>query len=109
MEEILGIKPTGAGFSSVDIRPDLADLAWAKGAEPTPHGLLKVDAHHESSGFVITADIPEGVTAKLSVPVTSKSARIFVNDKPQEASADEDGTRMVVTLQKAGHYELRAQ
>jgi len=38
MEEVLGIQPTGAGFSTVDIRPDLVDLAWAKGAEPTPRG-----------------------------------------------------------------------
>ncbi|MEO6911973.1 MAG: alpha-L-rhamnosidase, partial [Edaphobacter sp.] len=43
MEEVLGIQPTGPGFSTVNIRPDLVDLAWAKGAEPTPHGLLKVD------------------------------------------------------------------
>ena len=47
MEQILGIQPTAGGFSQVTIRPDLAGLAWAKGAEPTPHGLLKVALEHE--------------------------------------------------------------
>ena len=43
MEQVLGIQPAGAGFSTVDIRPDLVDLDWAKGGEPTPQGLLMVD------------------------------------------------------------------
>jgi hypothetical protein len=110
MEEVLGIKPTGAGFSTVDIRPDLADLAWARGAEPTPRGLLKVDAHRaDSDRTAVTVDIPDGVTARVSVPATSRNAKLLLNGEPQAASYDEDGSCMVVTLKSAGHYELRAQ
>lgn len=109
MEQVLGINPTGPGFSTVDIRPDLVDLEWARGAEPTPHGLLKVDARHEGTATAITVDIPEGVVARVSVPVTSSSEHVTVNGKQQSATPAEDGKRMIVTLNTAGHYTLSAQ
>src|SRR6185312_1534156 len=58
MEEVLGIRSTGPGFSTVSIRPDLIDLAWAKGAEPTPHGLLKVDIRRDAAKVIMTVDVP---------------------------------------------------
>lgn len=106
MEEVLGIQPTGPGFSTVNIRPDLVDLTWAKGAEPTPHGLLKVDIRRTASKVALTVDVPEGVVAKVAVPVTSASAQVLVNGKTQKAVAAEGGTRMIVTLSNAGHYTL---
>src|SRR6185437_16134440 len=98
MEEVLGIQPTGPGFSTVNIRPDLVDLTWAKGAEPTPHGLLKVDIRREGSGTALALDVPEGVVARVAVPVTSSSAQVLVNGKAQQGVSAEGGTRMLVTL-----------
>jgi alpha-L-rhamnosidase len=106
MEQILGIQPTGPGFSTVNIRPDLADLSWAKGAEPTPHGLLKVDVRRDASKVAVAVDVPEGVVAKVAVPVSSSSAHVLVNGKTQKAVAAENGTRMIVTLDSPGHYTL---
>jgi alpha-L-rhamnosidase len=106
MEEVLGIQPTGAGFSTVDIRPDLVDLAWAKGAEPTPYGLLKVDTRRDSSGLMVSVDVPEGVVARVSVPVMSASATVLVNGTATQAEAAESGTRKVVVLSHAGHYNV---
>jgi alpha-L-rhamnosidase len=108
MEEVLGIEPTGAGFSTVDIRPDLVDLEWARGAEPTPHGLLKVDAKRQAGGVAIAVDIPEGVVARVAVPSSGGSKQVLVNGKAQEATASENETRMMVTLGSAGHYSLSA-
>ena len=109
MEEVLGIKPTGAGFNTVDIRPDLVDLKWAKGAEPTPHGLLKVDVRHEAAGVAIAVDVPEGVVARVAVPVGSSGAHVMVNGTARDATSAENGTRRIVTLTSAGHYALSAQ
>jgi len=109
MEEVLGIRSTGPGFSTVSIRPDLIDLAWAKGAEPTPHGLLKVDIRRDAAKVIMTVDLPEGVVAKVAVPVSSTSAQVLVNGKIQKAVAAENGTRKVVTLDSAGHYELASR
>jgi len=40
------------------------------------------------------------------VPVPSANAQVVVNGKTQKAVSAEDGTRMIVTLDAAGHYTL---
>jgi alpha-L-rhamnosidase len=109
MEEMLGIQPTGAGFSTVDIRPDLLGLEWVKGAEPTPRGLLKVDVRRDGKEVAMAVDVPDGVVARVAVPVSSNSARVMVNGKAQDATTTEDGRRMIVILSAAGHYALHAE
>jgi alpha-L-rhamnosidase len=99
MEEVLGIQPTGAGFATVDVRPDLVDLVWARGGEPTPHGLLKVEATRSA----VTVDVPEGVVARVSVP--GRKA-VTVNGAEAASVAVEDGARRVVVLDRTGHYVL---
>lgn len=90
----------------MDVRPDLVDLGWAKGAEPTPHGLLKVDAHKIGDGVEVAVDMPEGVVARVSVPVASSATQVSVNGKTQRSATAENGTRMIVTLSHAGHYSI---
>jgi hypothetical protein len=106
MEQVLGIQPTGAGFATVDIRPDLIDLAWARGAEPTPHGLLKVEARKSGPGTAITLDIPEGVSARVSVPVAAAATSILVNGAATPSTPAENSARAVITLSQPGHYQL---
>ena len=106
MESVLGINPTGAGFSTVDLRPDLMDMAWAKGAEPTPHGLLKVDLRRHGNGIGIDLDLPEGVQARVAVPVSSPEAEVTLGGRSLEGTPSENGTRKIVTLNHAGHYDL---
>lgn len=106
MEQVLGIKPTGAGFSTVEIRPDLVDLDWAKGAEPTPQGLLKVDAHKSGAHTTIVLDLPTGVTAQVAVPVSSSTTQVSVNGSAVDSTSTENGSRRLVKLDRAGHYEL---
>jgi alpha-L-rhamnosidase len=59
---VLGIRPAAPGFATVDIRPHLADLAWAEGTFPTPHGDIRV-RHERSPSGEIRSDIalPTGV------------------------------------------------
>jgi alpha-L-rhamnosidase len=102
MEEVLGIHPRAPGFSQLDIRPDLIDLQWAKGAEPTPHGLLNISITRES----VTIDLPPDTTARVSVPVASPTAQVLVNGTPQSSTPDEDGQRAIIALTQAGHYEI---
>jgi alpha-L-rhamnosidase len=108
MEQVLGIQATGAGFKTVDIRPDLVDLAWAKGAEPTPHGLLKVDARKDGAATRIAIDVPEGVVARVSVPVNGGGG-VRLNGAVTQGTAAENGARKFVTLDRAGHFELVGQ
>ena len=102
MEQVLGIQPTGAGFSTVDIRPDLVGLEYAKGAEPTPHGLLKVEVRRDGLGALVIVDVPEGVKARVLVPGIIATS----NGQAVKSEGAEGDTRAVVMLDHAGHYEL---
>ncbi len=56
-ENILGVTPLEPGYGTVDIHPDLLDLAWAYGTVPTPHGLIKINVD-KKRGIIL--DLPRG-------------------------------------------------
>ena len=91
-EQILGIRPTAAGFREVSLRPDLGGLAFARGAEPTPRGLLKVDL--TPSRLSIT--LPPGTRATLEPPFTPD---------PTASRLNGQSLRIAVTLVD-GHPQL---
>ena len=68
MEQVLGIRPTAEGFSRNRHPSDLIDLKWARGQEPTPHGLLKVDLRNQN-GMVAPIDLPPASTPPCSFPL----------------------------------------
>ncbi len=110
LDQVLGIVPTEAGFSKTTIRPDLLDLEWARGAEPTPSGLLKVDLKKESDDrLTAVIDIPQGVDATVLFPVKPGIHHVRVNGVSQNGTAAENGSRLAVHLGKAGHYELKSE
>jgi hypothetical protein len=107
MEQVLGIEPTGPGFATVTIRPDLLDLEWAKGGEPTPHGLLSVDLTKEH-GMTATFAVPEGVTATVLFPVAPGAQQVLVNGKAERGRFVEGGKRIAVEV-PAGRSEVREE
>ena len=110
MEEVLGVHARGAGFSQVDIRPDLIDLTYAKGGEPTPRGILGVNIKKVAdTGLRVGIDLPAGTVARVSLPVSAGAKTISVNGKAMSATPDEGGSRAVVLLDRAGHYELSSE
>ncbi len=108
MEQVLGIQPTAAGFSKVSIRPDLCGMQYARGGQPCPHGLLKVDYRHEDSDFQAAIELPEGVTAEVSMPVDQGVDSILVDGQAVPGAPVEDGTRLAVTLSSPGAHELHS-
>jgi hypothetical protein len=108
MELVLGIQPTAVGFSKVNIRPDLCGMQFARGGQPCPHGLLKVDYRHDDSDFQAAIELPEGVTAQVSLPVDKGVESILVDGQAVPGVPVEDGTRLAVTLTSPGAHELHA-
>jgi hypothetical protein len=106
MTQVLGIQPTAGGFAKVNIRPDLIDLHWAKGVEPTPHGLLGVDIKTGEKGYVTTIDLPAEIEAQISVPIAAATDRVFVNGKLVKSSPAEGARRAVIILNQKGHYTI---
>jgi len=60
---VLGVKPIEAGCKTVEIKPNLGDLEWAKGTYPTPYGVITVKHSKKSDGSIETLiDAPNEVT-----------------------------------------------
>jgi len=108
-EQILGIQPQAPGFSEVSIRPDLAGLEWARGAEPTPRGLIKIDLRAQGAGLATTLDLPDGVDARVSLPAPKGATAVEINGQSLEASPVEGGARLVIELTKGGTYRLQTK
>ncbi len=106
-EQILGIQPTAAGFREVTIRPDLAGLEWARGSVPTPQGPISVD-YKAGGGLDAQIDVPAGVTARASMPVCAGQSAITVVRGRVSSESAESGHRVVVSIDRPGHYELRS-
>jgi alpha-L-rhamnosidase len=106
-EQILGIQPTAAGFREVTIRPDLAGLNWARGSVPTPQGPISVD-YKAGGGLDAQIDVPAGVTARVSMPVCAGQSAITVVGGRVSSESAESGHRVVVRIDRPGHYELRS-
>jgi len=108
MEQVLGITPTSAGFGHVTIRPDLIDLSWARGSEPTPSGLIKVDIKNDGT-FHLALDLPPSIDADLLIPVPHNGSSVSVNGAVVSSTSAENGARAEIHLSHEGHYEIHAQ
>ena len=53
-ENVLGIQVLEAGCRKVKVDPHLGDLEWAKGAYPTPYGLIRVSHWKREDGSIDT-------------------------------------------------------
>lgn len=79
--EVLGIKPTGPGFSSVEIIPHLGrSLTWVSGSIPTPHG--PVDFSFDQNSGRGTATIPPKSIGRIGIPGTERVIhKVLVNGR----------------------------
>jgi hypothetical protein len=107
-ENILGITPLDPGYGTVDIHPDLLDLAWAYGAVPTPHGLIKINVDKQRG---IILDLPRGVSkALVSLTLLNPNADVYLNGRlsycikcPKKEPRE---PVRVLELAGPGHYEI---
>ena len=61
-EYVLGIQIVEPGCKTIRLTPHLADLQWAEGTYPTPHGILKVRYDKQPDGSIkSTIKVPKGV------------------------------------------------
>jgi hypothetical protein len=48
VQRVLGITPAEPGFAIAAIEPELGPLEWARGAAPSPAGLIRVDVREDA-------------------------------------------------------------
>jgi alpha-L-rhamnosidase len=101
MQQLLGVEATGPGFSSVQIRPELAGLQWVRGSVATPRGPIRVSASSDR----IEIRIPEQTEADVLLP----AGRWLLNGTAIQSEPAEAGARLRTLLHKAGRYEFVKQ
>ena len=70
-EYVAGIRPTfnAPGFREFELRPILGgSLTWAEGSYKTRYGMIESRWELEGKRFVYTCTVPEGTTARLTLP-----------------------------------------
>ncbi|MFJ6129648.1 alpha-L-rhamnosidase C-terminal domain-containing protein [Streptomyces griseoviridis] len=64
----LGVTPAEPGYTTVRIAPALGTLSWARGAVPTPHGLVHVEVNgdrlHVEAPVPVVVDHPDATTTR---------------------------------------------
>ncbi|HTJ67625.1 MAG TPA: alpha-L-rhamnosidase C-terminal domain-containing protein [Actinospica sp.] len=66
--ELLGVTPTGPGFSTWTVTPHPGSVTWASGQVPTPHGPLGVQWRVGARGLLtIELTVPAGTTGTVAV------------------------------------------
>ena len=111
---LLGVRPTGPGYSSVDVTPSRSGLAWATGRVPTPRGDVAVDWHRPSvtdGTFALGLTVPPNVAASVRVPAAGPR-RVTESGRPlSEATGVRfvtmDGSDAVLQV-GAGVYQFRS-
>ena len=70
---VLGVRPSLPGFDAVTVAPNLADLRWAEGVVPTPHGPVAIRWDRRRGVWRGRVQLPRDLPCRLVVP---KSMRV---------------------------------
>ena len=114
--QVLGVAPAGPGYTSWSVLPHPADLSWAQGTVPTPHGGLSASWTHHGTSFRLDITAPDGTSGRAAVPAFGPRTRVTVDGhlawdggRPAGYGAHTDGSFVYVTGLGAGHHAIRAQ
>jgi alpha-L-rhamnosidase len=104
---VLGAQPLTPGWGTALIQPHTGGLSHAQGRIPTPLGELSVSWMRTKRAFILNAQIPRGMTAKVALPTWEGSSAILVDGK--EVKAHKHGSWWILDNALSGSAEIREQ
>jgi hypothetical protein len=96
--------PLEPGFSRILIAPHTADLHWASGTVPTPHGPVSVRWQRTDGRFSLHAHIPEGCAGRVVLP-PGISRGVYTCVDGEDVSAALEGSQRALDI-GAGMHEI---
>ena len=80
---ILGVTPASTGFQTVNLKPQLGPLEWAKGTVVHPKGMIEVEYKVLSDGISAIITLPKDVKGTLfycdkQVPIDTRKVAIRI-------------------------------
>ncbi len=111
---LLGVSPTGPGYTTFAVSPPPAGLTFASGTVPTPQGTIALAWHRPTGtdpGFTMDLTVPPNTTATVTIPAHA-ATDITDDGHPVESDAgiqsihvERDNATMRIG---AGRYLLRS-
>jgi alpha-L-rhamnosidase len=86
-KSLLGINAGAAGFSKIIIKPQPAELTWAKGSYESVQGIISSNWKKEGGNFALKVVIPVNTTAEIWIP-SKENAQITEGGKNIQDSKD---------------------
>jgi hypothetical protein len=79
-EQVAGIEPVGAGYSTWSVKPEVGDLSWAQGSVQTGDGgTLSSRWSSSADAFALDVSAPASTSGTVSIPVASSTTVVTVN------------------------------
>jgi len=112
-QKVLGLEPTGYGWKTFVVKPQIGDLKWAKGTVSTVAGDITA-AWEKSEGnhFTLKLEVPKETLASVYLPSTDlKSVKIggkTLAEKPEIKVRQESGKWVVLAI-GSGNYQFECK
>lgn len=105
-EEILGIKPTSAGFKAFTVTPHMAGYTTQiSGTTPTPYGDISVSVDLNTG--VVTLIVPEGTTASIGLPKEGRTVNSITQNGKAVSGSREDSSFVYIDNLTEGSYTFK--
>lgn len=113
---VLGVDATAPGFDRFDVAPHVADLRWAQGAVPTPHGTIRADWRRRGeNGLTLVVAVPLGSAGRAAMPTFGRRVQVRLDGRlvwdgrrARAAGVTLAGDRVLVDGLRPGRHELRS-
>ena len=105
-KSLLGINAAAPAFSKIIIKPQPAELTWAKGSYESVRGTIVSDWKKEGNSFILKVTIPVNTTAEIWIPA-KENAVITEGGKVIQTTRYEKGYAVVVV--GSGEYLFRSE
>jgi hypothetical protein len=106
-ENVLGVTPASPGYDTVDVRPNLLGLDFARGSVPTPHGVISVSIDKRAG---IALDLPAGIAqATVSYIRPNPDTSVYLDGKPADCATGGQQATCIVEIAQPGHHIIQAR
>ncbi|MDT7802143.1 MAG: hypothetical protein QOI78_5576, partial [Actinomycetota bacterium] len=105
-EQLLGVKPVGAGYQTWSIAPNPGTVRSAAGAVPTAYGPIKTQWTNDprSGRFTLTVQAPANTSGTVTVPVGPRSV-VSINGRDSGPRAKSSGGSLTLNV-SGGTYQI---
>ncbi|MGJ8640864.1 MAG: alpha-L-rhamnosidase C-terminal domain-containing protein [Opitutaceae bacterium] len=104
---VIGAQALTPGWETIQIRPHLSGLTYAKGKVPTPRGAIQVEWKLDPE-FSMMIRLPQSMKTEISIPQVGTAKQVYLNGQPVPSTLKDGYFHLEPrTLQPTTRIELK--